>query len=76
MSKFKDYLLKQKDKEYELYLGYEEYLYENKIQNLSENDINEMEEGFTKSSTSSNFIVSNSNLKVANNTDYFPLQGA
>ena len=76
MSKIKDYLIHQQEQEYEMYIGYEEWLYENTTQELKQSDINEMEEESNNPSTSRNFIVSNLNQKVVNNPNYFPRYGA
>lgn len=73
MSRIKESLLIQEEKEYEMYIGYEEYLYENKILELKESDINEMEEELDNPSTVSNFIVSKTPL---NNSNYKPHKGA
>ncbi len=66
MSKIKDWLIHEQQKEYERYIGYEEWLFENKIQVLKENDINEMEEELKNPSTLSNFIISNIPFNNAN----------
>lgn len=67
MSKIKDALLMQKDKEFEIDFGYEEWLYEN--QGVNESDINKMEEDLSKSSTQNNNILSDGAL---NNVTYKP----
>lgn len=76
MSKIKDYLIHQQEQEHEMYIGYEEWLYENKIQELKQSDINEMEDNLRNPSTSRNFIISNTNSKTVNNPNYFPSYGA
>lgn len=66
MSKIKDWLIYEQQKEYEMYIGYEYWLFENNIQVLKENDINEMEEELKNPSTLSNFIISNIPFNNAN----------
>jgi len=53
MSKIKDALLMQEQKEFEIDLGYEEWLYDQN-QELSESDINKMEEELENPSPSNN----------------------
>jgi len=72
MSKIKDALLMQEQKEFEIDFGYEEWLYENKVQQLSLSDVNKMEEDLNKPSTVSNHILSEVAL---NNANYNPQQG-
>ena len=59
--RLKESVLKQQEKEYERYLGYEEWLRDN-MKNLSDKDISQLQQS--------------SNLKLANNHNYQPLQGA
>ena len=72
MSKIKDALLMQEQKEFEIDFGYEEWLYENKVQQLSVSDVNKMEEELVNPSTVSNHILSEVAL---NNANYNPQQG-
>ncbi len=60
MSKIKDALLMQKEQEFEMYISYQEWQYEN--QQLSEQDINKMEEELE-------------NLSPSNSIHYYPNKG-
>ena len=77
MSKFKDSLLR-KQEEQMMYMGnFLDYIYSsvNAIE-LSNEDINYMEEDFRKTSTVSDVIVSPSSLKAVNNPYYKENEGA
>lgn len=66
MSKIKDWLIRQQQKEYEIYIGYEDRLFENKIQMIKENDINKKKDDVEKVSTVRNFVVTNIPFNNAN----------
>ena len=77
MSKFKDSLLRQQEEQM-MYMGnFLDYIYSsiNEVE-LSNEDINYMEEELANPSTSENVIVSPSSLKAVNNSNYKEDEGA
>lgn len=72
MSKIKNALLMQEQKEFEIDFGYEEWLYENEIQLLSVSNINKMESDLVKPLPQCNPILSEVAL---NNVNYNPQRG-
>ena len=72
MSKVKDLYMRQQEEEFELDLSYQEWLRDNLLE-PSDDELNEMEEDFIKSSNRCNHILSDIAL---NNTDYNPAEGA
>ena len=73
MSKIKEQLLKEQENILEYYSNFYDWLDGLKQKELSEKDINKMEEDSNKPSTVSTLILSN---KALNNMDFNPMLGA
>ena len=70
--KVKDLMIQEQQDKFELDLSYQEWLRDN-LMEPSENELNEMEEDFNKSSAVSNRIITHKHL---NNINYDPTIGA
>lgn len=74
MCKIKDEMLRDQDLMMGFNQSFFDYIYDNEIKNdLSEDDLNKMEEDSNEPSTVSNLILSN---KALNNEDFNPRFGA
>lgn len=68
MPKLSEHYLQVQEQEFELELSYQEWLRDN-VTEPSEDELNEMEEEFSNSSTLSNRIITH---KPLNNKHYYP----
>jgi len=69
MSKIKDELERIREREFEEYINFMEWVCD---QEVSESDTKEVEEGSKESSTTGTSIVPTNTLKPVNNNDYNP----